>query len=189
MSRIFFLALILLFGGQNMALANELGMLKYMLKAREQEPRMYLPDVSSIGNPINILVLAPGAKKIVLYGSNQEGENSIAGQLLRLGTDFRVLGEVKTEKDARAEFQIPLDPVKDIELADKFYAFEALVTYENPENGQEVVRRASFFGANASFSNNNVVKILPISKDHSGMANMARSMIPGLGMNQQGNYR
>lgn len=183
--KILFLTLIILLGCLGAASASELGALKYMLQAREQEPRMYLPDVAMLGSDINILVIAPGAKKIVLYGSNEEGETELSGVKLRLGKDLKILGEDLTDdKEAgRADFKIPLDLVKDLELADKFYAFEALISYVNPMTGEEFTRRANFFGANASFSNNNVVKILPLPKDHANTANMARSMIPGLGPN------
>ena len=167
-------------------MAGELDTLKYMLNAREQEPRMYLPDIVMLGTDLNVLVIAPGAKKVVLYGSNEEGETEIDGEKLRLGKDLRVLGETNisaAKQESRANFKIPLDKEKDAELANKFYAFEALITYENPQTGAEVTRRASFFGANASFSNNNAVKILAPPKDHANTANMARSMIPGLGPN------
>ncbi len=186
MKKSLFLTLILLVACLGMAKASELDALRYMLNAREQEPRMYLPDVAMLGSDINVLVIAPGAKKVVLYGSNQEGETEVNGEKLRLGKDLRVLGETDisaAKQESRANFKIPLDKVKDLELANKSYAFEALISYENPQTGEEITRRASFFGANASFSNNNAVRILPLPKDHANTANMARSMIPGLGPN------
>ncbi len=176
----------MLLGCLGRASAGDLDMLKYMLNAREQEPKMYLPDVAMLGTDINVLVIAPGAKKVVLYGSNQEGETELYGEKLRLGKDLKVIGESNisaAQQESRVDFKVPLDPVKDVDLTNKFYAFEALITYDNPKTGEEVTRRASFFGANASYSNNNMVRIIPPPKDHTNAANMARSLIPGLGPN------
>jgi hypothetical protein len=185
MKKILFLTLIALLGCLGAARANELSTLKYMLQSREREPRMYLPDMAMLGSDINVLVIAPGAKKIILYGSKEGGETELNGEKLRLGKDLQILGQdsVIDKQSGRANFKVPLDLVKDLELANKFYAFEALITYDNPQTGEEITRRASFFGANASFSNNNAVKVLPLPKDHANTANMARSMIPGLGPN------
>lgn len=182
--------LVLLFFCISQVQANEFATLKYMIKARDQEPRLYLPDSAVIGSEFNILVIAPGAKKVELYGSTQPGETELNGVKLRLGNGATLLDSKLAQNDdseLRASFKFKVDKEKYSDLINKFYMFEALVTYANPETGQDVIHRASFFGANASFSNNNSVKILPTPKDGAGLANMARSMIPGLA--PTGGYR
>lgn len=167
--------------------ANDFTTLRYMIKARDQEPKLYLPDTVIIGNDVNLLVVAPGAKKVELYGSSQAGETEINGSKLRLGNGAALIDSKEIQNGDRENFKFNLDKQKYADLINKFYMFEALVTYTNPLTGEDEVRNASFFGASASFTNNNAVKILPPPKDNAGLANMARSMIPGL--NPVGGYR
>ena len=155
--------------------------LRQMLQQRSSEPKLYVPEFIFIDQEIRVLVQAPGAKKIELYGSNEAGQLQLKGVETRLGPDYRKLGEASSsDGDMRKEFVVKLDPEKDQALIDKFYIFEALVSYQDPVTGQEHWRNANYFGSNANFSNNNAVKIMPQPESKRDVAAMARSMIPGL---------
>lgn len=160
--------------------ASGIQALKQVLQQRSIEPKMYLPDDVIIGEDIKIFVYAPGASKVELYASNEAGQEQISGQTTRLGSDYHKVAEQTTEigTDLKADFVIKLDKEKDAALIDKFYMFEALISYEGP-NGEPLVRTANYFGSNANFSNNNAVKIKPEPKNRASAASLARSMIPG----------
>jgi hypothetical protein len=164
------------------ASANTIQALRQVLQQRAVQPKMYLPDSAFIGEEIKVFVYAPGASKVQLFASNEPGQIELAGEPTRLGADYRQIGEkrVLESQDLKASFVVKLDREKDAALVDKFYMFEALLTYEDPQTGETNTMRASYFGSNANFSNNNAVKIKAEPENHATAASIAKSMIPGL---------
>lgn len=161
--------------------AGGINALRQMLLQRSAEPKIYVPEFVFIDQEIRVLVHAPGADKIELYASNEAGQVELKGLETRLGADYRKIGEAYgSGGDLRKEFLVKLDPEKDAALVDKFYIFEALVSYQDPVTGREVWRNANYFGSNANFSNNNAVKIRPLPEHKHDVTSVARSMIPGL---------
>lgn len=148
----------------------EFSSLRSLLSTREHEPKMYLPMSALLGSDLSILISAPGAKKIRIFGSTEPGESLVDGKLLKVGPNY---SEIGSESNSRAEFIIKLDPEKFAELVNKFYYFDSLITYADGST-----RNANFYGSNAAYSNINAVKVSAISKD-SGLENMARTMMPG----------
>ncbi len=184
MSR-FYILVVMLFGFMQLGMASSLDGLRYLLNARSQEPKIFLPDNTMLGKATDIWMQAPGATKLRLYGATTQGELEVDGAKLALGEDYKEIAsfDLVDNKSQEVKYTLNLDKEKDAALDDKSYYVEALVTYVNPQTAETVNRRASLYGSNGVFTNNNAIKVLPEQKDSAQVMNMARSFIPGL-MNQ-----
>lgn len=143
---------------------------------------MYIPEKIIVGSPLEILVAAPGAKEIVLLGSESGSGIEKYPQLdLRLGKDFKQLAS-KTLEDGKSKvsFVVNFDEEQAKNLENKDYFFEALIVYSSDDGQADSLERAVTFGSNANFTGNNAVRISPAPKDNSGVANMAKNFLPGL---------
>jgi len=181
---IFLLALSLNLGAS--AKTQDFDTLKNLLENRSHEPKVYLPGYGFLGSKIDISVVAPGAKKIILLASNQPGQSVFNGVEVQLAENFLEIGSSPASK---ASFSINLDPrtntnplVKDLDYTgqkpNNLY-FEALALYEDIE-GNPVFKHALLYGANANFTNQNIVEIKLPAKDGSNVSSMARNFLPGL---------
>jgi hypothetical protein len=169
--------------------------LRYMLSARSEEPKIYLPSSGFLGSEMEILVVAPTAKSIRLLASTNPGKTQLDGMELALGGNLQEIGTVAKDK---ANFKINLDPLSKKnnllgaydytgETKNNLY-FEALVSYDDGKGG-EITKPAHFYGANANFTNQNAVEIKAPAKDSSSVSNMARTFLPGLIQAGSGNAR
>lgn len=175
------------------AKTSDFELLKSMLGARTQEPRIYLPSIGFLGSKIEVVVLAPGAKKIILLAANQSGTSSYSGLDLQLGADYQ---ELASSTSPKASFVIDLDPrtnknplVQNFDFSGEKpnnIFFEALAFYEGAD-GQESIKHAIFYGANANFTNQNLVQVKLPAKDGASVSSMARNFLPGLMRASSGN--
>jgi hypothetical protein len=160
--------------------------LKSLISARNQEPKVYLPSYGFMGSQIEISVIAPGAKKIILLASNQPGQSVFNGVDIKLANNYQEIGNSNASK---ANFKINLDPrsnnnelLKGFDYsgqqANNLY-FEALAMYQD-DQGKEIFKPALFYGANANFTNQNLVEIKLPAKDGASVSSMARNFLPGL---------
>ena len=181
---IFLLALSINLGAG--AKTQDFDTLKTLLGNRSQEPKVYLPSYGFLGSKIDISVVAPGAKKIILLASNQPGQSVFNGVEVGLADNYLEIG---TSPAPKASFSINLDPttnsnplIKDLDYtgqkANNLY-FEALAVYEDTQ-GKEIFKHALLYGANANFTNQNLVEIKLPAKDGSSVSSMARNFLPGL---------
>lgn len=182
---------------QNFALAStkDFQTLKYMLTARNQEPRIYLPSSGFLGKDMEVLVVAPNAKSIQLLASSSPGKTAFQDTELDLGGNVQEIGTVNKDK---ARFKIGLDPLAknnpllssydfNADAQNNIY-FEALVSYDDGKGGV-ITKHAHFYGANANFTNDNAVAIKAPAKDGASVASMARTFLPGLIQAGSGNAR
>ncbi len=200
------------------ALASDrIEQLKNYLGQRDQLARIYMPQQITEGEQVEVLVQAPGAESVTILGSrSSEGNSSNLG--LHLGADAISLANTKLDDSGRATIalvipakpvvEIPSEPTKEekkaAKLAEKklskeekaeskkekkakpepdIYYIEAVIHYPN---GLE--RRALNFGSNASYIGFNGMRLMPVSKDNSGAANMARSFVPAMAGLPVGSY-
>lgn len=168
--------LALLFGEINasQAASNDFSMLKYMIKERQQEPKVYIPSQVVLGNTIEVVVIAPEAEKITLLVSKAKG-NAIYGTIpISLGSDYQEIG---TEASQKASFKLSVDPEAYVDLVNQELYFEAIVKYPESDNN----KIASFHGSNGYFSDSNAVKILPLPKENSAVgSSLSQTLLPGL---------
>lgn len=174
------------FGMSVHAKTQDFNTLKTLIGNRSQEPKVYLPSYGFLGSKIDISVVAPGANKIILLASNQAGQSVFQEVEIALADNFIEIGTIPAPK---ATFSINLDPrtnsnplIKDLDYTgqkvNNLY-FEALAVYEDSQ-GKEIFKHALLYGANANFTNNNLVEIRLPAKDGSSVSSMARNFLPGL---------
>jgi len=198
-------------------LANErVDKLRDYLGQRDEIGRIYMPQQLTQGQAAQILVMAPGAESVTVYGSRQR-EGNTSGLGLMLGADAITLAEAKLDASGRADLSlvIPAKPVvvtpeptieelKAAKRAEKklskeekkaarlakrakpdpdIYYIEAVLSYAGG-----VQRKALVFGSNASYIGFNGMQVLPAAKDNAGVAQMARSFIPGMAGLPVGSY-
>lgn len=179
----FVLAFLLLvspvFLGSALAKSPGFQMLRDSIQKREQRPKLYLPDKLRVNEYTELLLVAPGALKATLLGSNDFAgidAPEYSDFRLQLGKDYKVLSTINFPAGrSQANFQIMLD---DFNLVSKPYFLEVIVDYPSGER-----KRAAIFGANAAHlgGQNAVLVYGPADKKGSGANfDMVRSLLPGL---------
>jgi hypothetical protein len=98
--------------------------LKNMLNSRQNEAKVYLPSTGQIGQEIQILVVAPNAKKITLIASEEQGQALFHSEKTRLAENYFIVGEAQNDK---ANFEMKLDTEKYQKLKNKNLFFELLI--------------------------------------------------------------
>lgn len=160
--------------------------LRLSIQARENSPKLYLPDKITVGEPLKMLVIAPGAETITLYGSNEPSGSDFDPALnMQLGRHYESYGTKSLVGDqSRAAFEVLLE---DEALINKPFFFEALVTYKD-DYGRPRQVKAKTFGANAaSLGTRNSILVYGIpKKDPTAQVDVLRSILPGIG---QSNFR
>lgn len=158
----------------------DISQLQQFLKQREEVAKVFLPQQLMVGDSGKILVRAPGAKKVTLLGSFENNGCTAYPQLsLRLGEEHHVIAEINMHGTSQVSYPLAWDEEQMLKIINKDYFIEAVVTYE--EAGQDIDKRAAVFGSSATFIGYNGIRIVPRPKDRSGLAEMARTMIPGMG--------
>ncbi len=187
------------------AASERIDQLKSYLGQREQIARIYMPQQATQGEPMQVLVLAPGASSVTLLGSRaNSGLESELG--LQLGADPLPLATAALDASGRASLalNIPVKPVvvitnqeeskaekkkskkeksKKVKAEPDIYYIEAVIEYPNGDK-----RKAMIFGASANYIGFNGVQVVPPVKDNGGAASMARSFVPGMAGLPVGNY-
>ncbi len=194
------------------AASDRIDQLKNYLGQRDQLARIYMPQQITEGEQVEVLVQAPGAESVTILGSrSSEGNPSTLG--LHLGADAISLATTKLDASGRANVSllVPAKPLVAEPVIDKaeqkrlkaekkkakaegkkgekvkaepdIYYIEAILTYPSGEE-----RRALNFGANAAFVGFNGMRVMPVVKDNSGAANMARSFVPAMAGLPVGSY-
>lgn len=164
------------------ARTQNFGVLKSMLKNRNNEAKVYIPDRALIGSKIDVIVDAPGAQKIILFQGNTEGNSQYEGTMIRVGNDRDIVGE-STNSSHSFTIEVPLEAYTELVGEDIF--FDAIAEYPT-EYGVER-KNATFFGANAAYSNSNAVRIIAPKKSTAGTEALIRSIAPGL-LNKPSQY-
>lgn len=153
--------------------------IREQLRSRNSSPRIFLPERAIVGEDMEIVVLAPGAKEVELLGSyDNSGIEEFEGELsLNLGKEFKSFGKATlSEEKGRANFKVNLSKLEDV---GKRYYFEAIIHY--PGKYLDRMQKALVFGSNAAFRGNNTVVIAPQpGKGKSAQFDFIRSVLPGL---------
>ncbi len=177
--------------------ARDLDMVKMMLRTRDMEPKIYLPESMFLGQKTRVMVDAPGAKSVALLFSFQQGDVAISsvierthldikpsggidGKTLRLGEDFVLLAKeenLNNQATFRPSFELNIP--EQAELTSSKLRVEAIVNYQLAPD-EILSKRAIIFGSNANYNPRNEVAILARPKDQANLANFARSMMPGM---------
>ena len=114
--------------------ANSVSQVKAYLKQRDKIPKLYMPQQALIDSEVDLVVHAPGAKRIVLLASepfNGTGVTLSDKIQLMLAEDYREIGAKDlAEDESRARFSFKFEEDKYKHLLNKNYFFEALVTYD-----------------------------------------------------------
>lgn len=169
-------------GLPSMARTKNFGILKSMIQNRNNEAKVYIPDRALIGTQIDIIIDAPGADKITLFQSSSAGESEYEGTPLRVAPDKIIIGE--TNKSSHSfTIDIPLEAYT--ELVGKDIYFDAVAQYTTDFGIEK--KKATFFGANAAYSNQNSVRIIAPKKSTAGTEALIRSVAPGL-LNRPAQY-
>ena len=161
------------------AQAMDFTTLRYLIKSRSAEPKVFIPESVLVDEDFDIKVYAPGAQDVVLFASEGcagNGSVSFKDIELNLASDYEELGRRSAEngEDLDASFSLRF-PLKEV---GKRYCFEAVVSYES-SSGKEF-RPASYYGSGGYFTNSNAVEIIPETKKKTAAASFVKSMIPGL---------
>ena len=164
------------------ARTKNFGILKSMINNRQNEAKVYIPDRAVVGSKIEVIVDAPGASKVILFKSNNEGESEYQDAKLRVPADRDLIGE-SSRDNASFIVDIPLGEYS--ELINKDIYFDAIAEYKNDYGVER--KKAMFFGANAAFSNVNSVRIVAPAKNNAGAEAIIRSIAPGL-LNRPAQY-
>jgi hypothetical protein len=157
------------------ARSQNFGVLKSMINNRNNEAKVYIPDRALIGSKIDIIIDAPGAQRIILFKSNTAGSSSFEDVELRLGEDKEMVGESLNSSHSFV-VDIPLEEYT--ELVGKDIYFDAIAEYQTDYGIQR--KQATFFGANAAYSNQNSLRIIAPKKSTAGTEALIRSIAPGL---------
>jgi hypothetical protein len=157
------------------ARTSNFGMLKSMINNRQNEAKVYIPDRALIGSKIDIIVDAPGAQKIILFQSNSAESSDYEGTELKVGGDKMIVGESPLSS---ANFVIDIPIEEYTSLVGKDIFFDAIAEYKTDFGVER--KKATFFGANAAYSNQNAVRVIAPKKSTAGTEAMIRSIAPGL---------
>jgi hypothetical protein len=157
------------------AKTENFGILKSMILNRSNEAKVYIPDRAVIGGKIEIIIEAPGASKVILFQGNEAGASNYEDAELRLGPDYVIVGESNKSPQSFAVY-LPLEQYTD--LVDKDIYFDAIAEYQTEQGIQR--KNATFFGANAAYSNLNTVRVIAPAKSTAGTEALMRSIAPGL---------
>ncbi len=187
------------------AVASErIAQIKDYLGQREQVARIYMPQQAIQGEPMQVLIVAPGASSVTVSGSRASDAEPLrlvsapldASGRVNLSLDIPVkpvpvveeasvksnkeltAAEKSEQKKSKKEKQMKSKPEPDV------YYIEAVLDYPSGEQ-----RKAMVFGSSASYVGFNGVQVLKPIKDAGGSAaSMARSFIPGMAGMPVGNY-
>lgn len=161
-----------LISNSSMAASTDFNSLRYLLIARDNEPKMYLPNVAILGSKLKIIIDAPNSTSIKLLASKKIGKTKYKNLDLALDENYY---EVGTSEKQRAIFDIDIKE----DMIGKPLFFDTVISYKDPVRG-EILDKASFYGPNANFSNINQVAIIDKPADGNSAANLARNFMPGL---------
>lgn len=199
------ISLILLNLGQSAFAASDFQKLKAHLQGRQGEPKVFLPDRVIIGQPADIVVMAPGAHEITLYGTVSEpdfidrnltgstDEASKKDEKLGPNLEAEAVAEPEPKKDlfgkkllgkkqlapgqTRATFKVVFE---DKDYMNQLCSFEALISYGEAESEDEMFR-ALAFGSNAAYRGSYLVRIIDTPRAKANPLDSINALIPGLG--------
>lgn len=200
--RIILLISILLISCQEAVIASaDFQQLRANLQSRQGEPKIFLPDRVIVGQPTDIVVMAPGAYEVTLYGNVskpdfvEEGPVEPENDLTAInGTEAgpkqvqekpskdlfgkKLLGKKQLAVGQnRATFKVAFD---DHGYSNQLCSFEALVSYREDESEDEMFRAVAF-GSNATYRGSYLVRIIDTPRAKTNPLDSINALIPGLG--------